>query len=167
MQYSTCKSVCMHLFHCPSVWWRPKKSPWLQPCWLSGPSHGPRSVPGVRPTGRCFHVLSIGKLANPNDWFPPWCSGHRSWLCRTESSVLLQMFEPLYYFWEVLCRCHFDSTSDYFRRSIYLFEYIFLYRMEFWLEQSVNAPYMSILHHWIYLVGMSIKQFLCANTQEP
>lgn len=143
MQYSMCKTVCMHLFHCPSVWWLEKQfSPWLlQPCWLSGPSHGPRSVPSVRTTGRCFHVLSVGKLANPSPTrFGDGVLGPDPGSAGQQCGAT--MFEPLHHCWhccEVLCSCHFDGTSDHFLFTC--LSMFFPYRRRCWLEQPVTAPY--------------------------
>lgn len=163
MQYSMCKTVCMHLFHCPSVWWLEKQfSPWLQPCWLSGPSHGPRSVPGVRTTGRCFHVLSVGKLANPS----PTRFGHGV-LGPDPGSAGQQcgatMLEPLHHCCEVLCSCHFDGTSDHFLFTC--LSIFFPYRSKCWLEQPVTVLYCTI---WVcFITGIIWLECQSSNPFAP
>lgn len=165
MQYSMCKTVCMHLFQCPSVWWLEKQfSPWLQPCWLSGPSHGPRSVPGVRTTGRCFHVLSVGKLqirvrlvSAMVFWAPIlalqdssavlWCLNHCTIVVRSFAAVILTVHQII--------------------SCLLVWVYFFPYRSKSWLEEPVTAPYEYASSLELFAWNGKIKQSLCANTQQP
>ena len=90
----------------------------------------------------------VGK--SESDSFRPWCSGPRSWLCRTAVRCYdVRTIAPL--LWGPLQLSFWRYIRSF---PVYLFEYIFFLTGVSLDLKNLLLHHMSMLHHWNYLLGM-------------
>ena len=90
----------------------------------------------------------VGK--SESDSFRPWCSGPRSWLCRTAVRCYdVWTIAPL--LWGPLQLSFWRYIRSF---PVYLFEYFFFLTGVSLDLKNLLLHHMSMLHHWNYLLGM-------------